>query len=686
MSDEKRRHLYLPVNESPPPYDLPEEAGPSDATEPTRRSSESALTFHELELDEPQKEHILVRVTRKFQRVGAQVDNLLSQYTNPKIMQYVYGSIIAILIFAGVYFVGGGLPKSRSVSHYSEEAVGSYILDNINPENIKRTLSQLTKAPRLAGTDEDFDSAKMVNVEFDKMGIDRVAIDQYYVYLNWPKPNGRRLQIVSPAGKLFDATLSEVPLSKEGNTAEYQSEAFQGYSKEGNVTAPLVYANFGSEADFKFLLEQGISVIGTIVLLRNRGASFSQGIQVLTAQEHGALGCILYNDPHESEDQDAKMYPDGPRLPKQGIQRTSVALTHIQPGDITTPGYASGHSASRVQLKDSPALVAIPSLSVSWGDAETLLTALEGFGVRMEQYDSWAGSLPNIHYWSGNCTEQHESVWVNLQNMQTASFRTPVWNVMAEIDGIDNDQVLVVGSHRDSFCLSASDGASGTAIMIEVARVFSELVTKYSWRPRRSIIFASWDGSEYNLIGSTEWVEEKLANLQAQTVAYINIGPITGHNLQVACAPSLQGALNKGLDIVRNPNTNETLRTVRGNSAIEGLGLDGDYVAFQDYAGIPSMNLEYHGDSGLKGSCYDSREYVEKFVDPTFESHTTLAKLWATVILELVDEKFISLDISKYSDVVEDYVNILAEKYRDLDFSPMQAAVQVRSRVRQLPY
>lgn len=316
------------------------------------------------------------------------------------------------------------------------------------------------------------------------VGTDRVRIRRcrYNVYLNYPKPGGRKVAILDPP---WEAVLEEPKINdKHENTL-----VFHGHSKTGSATGSLIYANYGAREDFVALESQGINITGAIVLVRYGGTQPDRALKVKAAQDKGAAGCIIFTDPKT----------DGWDIPKDSVQRGSVSLMSWMVGDVLTPGYAATKDAARIKKEDSPGLVKIPSLPLSWTNAEHLLRSLKGHGKKVDRsWEAGDGSVGEI--WTGSIDSSPK---VQLDNFQVEEEKQPIFNVMGLIRGYDDFKKRVtVGNHRDAWCFGATDPNSGTAIMLEVARIFGQMAA-IGWRPSRSIIFASWDAEEYNLIGST---------------------------------------------------------------------------------------------------------------------------------------------------------------------------------------
>lgn len=479
--------------------------------------------------------------------------------------------------------------------------------------------------------------------------------------MNFPKEGGRRVAIVDPPELAWEARLEE---EFAYNPPKAQTPAFHGLSASGNVTGPLIYANYGSKNDFKRLADSSIDVKGAVVLMRYYGTQSDRAMKVKAAQDAGAAGALIYSDPAEDGFKKGDTWPTGRWRPADSLQRGTVALTSWIVGDVLTPGKASTKDADRMPKDKNPALVNIPSLPLSWRDAQKLLQSLQGIGEELPE--DWVGAVPDVgekwysgvgETWNGH-SDHKVSPRVNLQNFQDEVDKQRIQNVFGSFIGMeDKAKKIIVGNHRDSWCFGAADPGSGTAVMLEVARVLGELRAQ-GWRPLRTIEFASWDAEEYNIIGSTEHVEANIDDLRANAVAYINVDVgVTGDKLWANGSPIFKRAWDRVLKRVQDPHQNKTLNELwlKDGSKIGGLGAGSDYVAFQDMAGCSSFDLGFSGPEygDMYHSCYETFDWVAKYVDPGFEYHNLLAQIWALLILELAQEPILPLDLTSYAEALQ---------------------------------
>lgn len=488
-----------------------------------------------------------------------------------------------------------------------------------------------------------------------------IVIHRYYVYLNFPKPDGtgRHVAITSPPELAWEATLEEDPVyTSDPNAPNHNTPVFHGHSKSGIASGPLVYCNYGSRADYKQMYDSGIDINGTIALVRYYGSQTDRALKVKAAEEWGVKGVLIYSDPADDGFVKGPVWPDGQWRPADATQRGAVSLMSWVVGDVLTPGWASTKDAKRVDMEDNPGLPNIPSIPLAWRDAQKLLQALKGHGEKLDDYWGWKGGVPDVEWWTGDRT----SPIVELQNELDERTANPIFNVMGAIEGaVEPQKQIIIGNHRDSWCFGAGDPASGTAVMLEVIAILGELRSQ-GWRPLRTIIFASWDAEEYNLIGSTEFVEDHIDELRRNAIAYLNVDVgVVGPNFRAAASPVFQHALLRVLDRVGDPRQNVSLRALweQQQKRLEGLGAGSDYVAFQDMAGTSSIDFgftteEPHGYP--YHSCYETFEWMERFGDPGLEYHKVLAQIWVLLILELSNEPILPFNLNDYAAAILGYI------------------------------
>ncbi|KEF60918.1 uncharacterized protein A1O9_02482 [Exophiala aquamarina CBS 119918] len=563
---------------------------------------------------------------------------------------------------------------------YDPESIRIFIQNHMNSRgSMQEHLQHITDFPHIAGTEGNYVLGEWVAELFKASELEDVDMERFDVYLNYPRKHGRRVAIVEPEELKWEARIEE---------DQEQAFVFHGHSKSGDVTGRLVYANFGSREDFQALADKGVSVKDAIVLVRYYGSQGDRALKVKAAELAGAVGCIIYSDPSQDGFVQGPTFPEGRYMPDDAVQRGAVSLMSYVVGDVLTPGWAS-IPANKEHLKpeNSPGLNKIPSIPISWNDAKHLLESIKGHGSQMTE--EWKGT-PQTEYWTGDET----SPKINLKNLQDEEMKQPIYNVIGKLTGWEqSNKRIIVGNHRDAWCTGGADPGSGTAVMLEVIRIFGEL-RRLGWIPRRTIEFASWDGEEYNLIGSTEHVEYRAAELRDEGVAYLNVDVgVSGSDFHAAASPVFETALLRIIDRVFDPASGGSVRGAwdNANRNITGLGAGSDYVAFQDIAGTSSIDMFFKGKAYPYHSCYDNYEWMTKFGDPEFQYHKAMGEIWALMIYELADKPIIPFDLNAYATAVTRYIDDLdnyvqakaaqqkepTSSLRSLDLSPLRTASQV---------
>lgn len=575
------------------------------------------------------------------------------------------GAFVYLLFISNIF---SGAVQRMAGQMYDPESVREFVQSQVSSDIIRGYLEHITQYDHIAGTEGDYALARWVEGMFIKAGLEQVWTDEYYVYLNYPKENGRAVEILDEDGTVkWQAKIEEDQAYP--NAPRQQTMVFHGHSASGDVKGPLIYANYGSRQDFQKLHDSGIETTGAIALVKYYGSQGDRALKVKAAEKAGFIGCIIYSDPAEDGFVQGEVWPNGRYMPADGVQRGAVSLMSWVIGDVLTPGWASTKGVPRLKLDDTPGwcfpdkpytysltttgLNKIPSIPLSWRDAQPLLQALAGFGELCSP--DWHGAVPDVEWWTGNLS----SPIIHLKNEQDEVQQQPIWNIMGRIQGVEQpEKVVIIGNHRDAWAFGGADPGSGTAVMLEVVRIFGILVER-GWRPLRTIVFASWDAEEYNLIGSTEYVEENLKYLRENAYAYINVDTaVDGHEFHVAASPVFKKALLRVLDRTSDPDLNVTLRELfdKNGGQMKGLGAGSDYVAFQDMAGTSSIDMGFSGGHFPYHSVYDNFEWMERFGDPGFKYHETMGQIWALLLLEISDEPLLPFDLNAYSSAVTRYV------------------------------
>lgn len=555
-------------------------------------------------------------------------------------------------------------------------------------------LKILTAAPHVASSKEDHQTALYVAQKFREAGLE-TKIVPYRIMMNLPG----KIAVTA-----FDANGHQIvsgPTPEHVSDDPYQNDkriltAFNGYSPSGDVTAQVVYANYGTPEDFAYLAAHNISVRGKIVIVRY-GANF-RGVKAYLAQQRGAAGVLIYSDPADDGYFRGDIYPDGPFRPETGVQRGSIEYLFKYPGDPTTPGFASTvdlPASQRIPLDSAPSQPKVPSTPLSYHDAAPILRALGG----PETPRSWQGALPfTYHIGPGPVT-------VHMLLKQNYALRT-IWDVTGTIPGstYPNDWV-VVGNHRDAWVYGAVDPNSGTAAMLEAVHGVDTLL-KQGWKPKRTLVFSSWDAEEEGLIGSTEWAEQHAAQL-AHAAAYFNIDVgVAGPNFTANAVPSLKRFVVDVTQLVSSPadgtvyavwqrtqqqaadkNHDKHIHHGQKNSplidgiSIGDLGSGSDYTPFIQHLGVPSTDIGSSGPYGVYHSAFDDYAWYTKFADPKFVYLQQQARVLGLEALTMADADLPPYDYADYGEEVVGYVQTAQKKAEkagmsNLDFAPALAAAQ----------
>lgn len=392
-----------------------------------------------------------------------------------------FARLVALVVVLGfLYFlfasgIFGGLSSRLGVGlRFDPEDLRQHVQRNVEAMRMRASVQHFSHYAHIAGTEGDYATAMDVENMFHRAGLDKVEVDEYYVYVNYPRQDGRTVQILDKGGEkaIWTAKLEEDEMG--GETAGRQTYAFHGHSKSGDVKGPLIYANYGSRDDFKKLEEKGIDTQGAIALVRYYGTQTDRSLKVKAAELAGFAGCLIYSDPADDGFLKGDVAPHGRFMPADGVQRGAVSMMSWMVGDVLTPGWESKKGMPRIKVNETAGLVKIPSLPLAWRDAQVLLQHLRGHGQPVP--DGWKGGVPDVgEWWTGNLT----SPVVRLQNEQDEIEQQPIWNVYGKIIGMEQTaRSVILGNHRDAWAFGAVDPHTGTAIMIELARIFGGLLQR----------------------------------------------------------------------------------------------------------------------------------------------------------------------------------------------------------------
>jgi N-acetylated-alpha-linked acidic dipeptidase len=545
-------------------------------------------------------------------------------------------------------------------------------------------LKTLTSEPHWASSPEDYRTALYVAAKFKAAGL-QTEIVPFRVYLN--KPIKIQIDAFDASGrKIMSGPTPEHVDPKAYGGDPFQDDprilpAFNGSSASGDVTAEVVYANYGTREDFQRLAKLGVSVKGKIVIVRY-GQNF-RGIKSYIAQQYGAAGVIIYSDPADDGYDRGDIYPRGPWRPASAVQRGSVQFLPIYPGDPQTPGVASTPDLPDSSRVLDPAKMNQPSIPVnplSYQDATPILRELGG----PESPRDWQGGLPFTYHLGGTA-----SATVHMHLEQEYKLRT-IWDVIGTIQGWDTKSMVVAGNHRDAWVFGAVDPNSGTAAMLETVHGLGELI-KLGWKPRRSIVIGSWDAEEEGLVGSTEWSEMHAAQL-ANAVAYFNtdVG-VAGPEFTAAAVPSLKQFVREVTREVASPHGgsvyDQWLKTQQagntdppGEVRIGTLGSGSDFTPFLQHLGVPSTDIGSEGPYGVYHSVFDNYNWFIKFADPTFVYEQQQARVFGLEILHMADADVLPYDYKLYGQEIVGYLKAAQRRATaakmKVDFNDANTAAQ----------
>ena len=519
-------------------------------------------------------------------------------------------------------------------------------------------MERMSARPHHAGSAGSKAVAEYILGEMKEWGLD-AHLETFSALL--PYPTSRSLEMIAPTR--FRARLQEPAIPQDQDTSDPgQLPTFNAYSASGDVTAPLVYVNYGTPEDYEWLKREGIDVKGRIVIARY-GHGW-RGVKAKVAQDAGAVGCLIYSDPHEDGYYINDTYPLGPMRPSQGVQRGSVMDISLYPGDPLTPGWASEPGARRLPRSEAKTILKIPVMPISYADARPLLEAMDGEVVP----DNWKGALPITYHTGPGPSTVHFKIDFDWTNK-------PVNDVIVDIPGsLYKDQWIIYGNHHDAWVNGASDPASGAAALLETARTLAKL-RQQGWQPKRTIVLALWDGEEFGLVGSTEWAEKHQEELDHKAVVYLNSDSNGRGRLSAGGSHVLEPFMREVLRDLTEPVSGkplvETARPHRGFETGEfhlgSLGAGSDYVAFLDHLGISSLNLGFGGaDSGVYHSVYDTMNWYTRFSDTDFVYGRALSQLMTTTLLRLADAPVLPFEFQSFARTLRVYLDDLqreAQRY-----------------------
>ena len=565
----------------------------------------------------------------------------------------------ASLIFSQSSVIGFEAKKVAQQKNLEAEFDGMLLADNLD-----EWMKFMSAEPHYVGTAYGRKNAEWMVKQFKSWGYD-AKIETYQVLFPYPKV--RLLELIAP--EKYKAKLTAVPVA--GDTYTDQGDAllpsYNAFSADGDVTSELVFVNYGIPEDYDELEKLGVDVKGKIVIAKYYGSW--RGIKPKLAAEKGAIGCIIYSDPKDDGFYAGDVYPKGAFKNATGVQRGSVMDMPLYPGDVLTPGYGATKNAKRLDRKDAPTITKIPVLPISYEDALPLLAALEGEVAP----PSWRGALPITYHIGPGPAKVHLKLTFDWQ-------LKPAHNVIAKLEGKDfPDQWVIRGNHHDAWVHGAADPVSGMVALLEEARAVG-MLAKAGKKPKRTLIYCAWDAEEPGLIGSTEWVEDHLEELQQKTVVYINtdgngrgfLGAGGSHSLQAMVKEVAADVMDpqKGVSVAERLGARDLLNGGDGNPGLSALGSGSDYTPFIQHAGIAAINIGFGGENlgGEYHTIYDTYGHYKRFKDPDMAYGIALAKIAGRIVLRLANAEVLPFEFGAWHTTVQGYlteINALTTNMRE---------------------
>ncbi|ANB13493.1 Tre1p [Sugiyamaella lignohabitans] len=615
----------------------------------------------------PVQQMIVDPVAKFWTHLNARIDAGLGRLGNPLMLRRLaYLIIVSATVFGAIAL--GIVPTDSGFGNgdglfghgrfHDHRKVRTYIKDAISAESLRDTMEYMTSMAHMAGTSGDYILGEHVENLLNSYGIGPVEFNTEHVYLTSSNStdSAMELKLIDSNGNVqHEAKLYESQALDHPTESQTQPRPFHALAASGSGTGHIIYANYGTKEDFKFLSEKGVDIKGSIVFMKM--GRMALGLKVKLAEQAGAVGVVTFS---EKLQKDTKLWPDGPDYSADAVERDSVGISAIYPGDILTPGWSSSRTPQVIEYKEARNVPKIPSIPVSWNSAEPFLNALKGHGIHVPDWGNNGQPAGVQEWWTGD----KSAPTVFLKNEPIIGERHEIWNVLARIEGLEQyDKAVIIGAQRDAYCYGSVDPMSGTAILLEVARIFSTLYTQLGWTPLRPIYFVSWDGSEHNIAGSTEWVEAHSEDLKKDGLVYIHLdSAVSGNNLNVMGHPLFDGIVNSILKDISDPIVNTTsVADSYGDSHIKTIKDIGDYLPFLSHTGVPAITMRFENRESTfpKHSCYDSLEWMKKFGDPDFRYHKALTEIVSFLVLRFADEPVIPFNVAAYGDQLHGYIRDL---------------------------
>jgi N-acetylated-alpha-linked acidic dipeptidase len=565
---------------------------------------------------------------------------------------------IGVLLLTGVPVGAQSIPGYSASAAERERALEADVITRPSAASAATHSKFLSMQPHMAGTPAQERTRDYVLAQMKSWGLE-TEMRAYTVWM--PHPISTRVWRLSP--QPVELKLEEGPIAEDTTSVAFkQVMAFNGYGAAGDVSGEVVYVNYGLIEDYAQLDSMGVSVKGKIAIARY-GRSY-RGIKAREAEKHGAAGLLIYSDPADDGFTRGDVYPTGPMRPANGIQRGSVMNPN---GDPSTPGYPSVSGAKRIAVSEMD-VPRIPVLPISYGNAAELLRGLDGHPIPQ----TWQGGLSFRYHIGPGPVRARMAV---VTDATTHPYKE-IWDTFGVVRGsVYPDEIVMVGGHRDAWGPGAADNVSGTVSVLEAARAIAEQVRAGN-RPKRTIVFATWDAEEWGLLGSTEFVEQDSARLRDHAVAYLNQDDVAqGPNFGAGGSPSLRALLRDVASEVPDPSRQGSVYQVwrkRANLAADSLepemgdpGGGSDFAGFYNHLGVPIADWGFGGPQGVYHSAYDSYHWMSKFGDPSFEIHATAGRLGAAMLLRLANADVLPYDYVEFARTVRRFAGQVAQATSD---------------------
>ncbi len=575
---------------------------------------------------------------------------------------------------AAVLVLGaGGSPARDTIAGFGpgsltvQRAAEARFLRLPSASRIRQFHRYLTAEPHVAGSPRNRHLAEWQRQQWIAWGLEDVHIVTHDVLL--PYPQEVRVEMTAP--KPWQASMREDAVAGDPDTAQDPGSPYHAFSASGDVTGQVVYAGSGNPEHYDWLTAQGIDLRGKIALVRYSVPYSYRGFKALTAQQRGLAGILIYSDPADDGFGKGKTYPAGPWGPESHIQRGGIPFDFLVPGDPLTPGWASVPGARRIAADDAVSIPRIISVPLSYRDAQVILEALGG----PEVPPTWRGGLPIAYRAGGSGATVRMVVRIDngVREIQT---------VVGRIRGAQQpEQEIILGNHRDAWVFGGVDPSSGSASLMELARGLGTLV-RGGFRPKRTIVLASWDAEEFTLTSSTEWGEQYAEALHRRAVAYINVdSAASGPVFSASAVPSLNRLVAEAARDVRDPESRQSIAqaTARAANVERGalpnaqgqglvnnrLGSGSDYTVFLNFLGIPVIDMSFDGPYGVYHSIYDNHQWVSRIGDPGFRYHTAMTKLWGLMALRLANADVLPFDYAAYAARLKEFATEVDKRWTE---------------------